>query len=246
MKNLGASRPGTSCPVRRYASLGVVQYIHSAITDGAKYLFCRLCLRKGETWYQVSDLKYEAELGAEGILHAMNVLCCRLQEQPDEDVKPKIKVDDNSLPEFQPPQFCDTVEVKPKVEPLETTIPSPTDIPLPPSQESGSSTVEEPRREGPEIIDLTADEDADQPKAGPSRLSPEFEPPPPPSSSIPPSTPRAPDYAVFADDEEQADLFELLDCLAMPDLEAIVKQLKLKPKAKRVRPPTDRHQPYLT
>ncbi|RDX56460.1 hypothetical protein OH76DRAFT_1550917 [Lentinus brumalis] len=200
---------------------------------GAKYLFCRLCLRKGETWYQVSDLKYEAELGAEGILHAMNVLCCRLQEQPDEDVKPKIKVDDNSLPEFQPPQFCDTVEVKPKVEPVETTIPSPTDTPLPPSQECGSSTVEEPRREGPEIIDLTADEDADQPKAGPSRLSPEFEPPPPPSSSIPPSTPRAPDYAVFADDEEQADLFELLDCLAMPDLEAIVKQLKLKPKAKR-------------
>ncbi|KAI0723944.1 hypothetical protein C8T65DRAFT_714858 [Cerioporus squamosus] len=199
---------------------------------GAKYLFCRLCLRKGETWYKVSDLKYEAELGSEGVLHAMNILCGRVSEQSDEDVKPKIKVDDHGMPDVWPSKLSESMDIKPKLEPTEATDSLPTEVPLPPSQESGGSMVgEEPRSEGPEIIDLTMDEDADQPKAGPSRLSPELEPPPPSSSSIPPCTP--PDYTVFADDEEQAHLFELLHCMALPDLEAIVKQFKLKPKAKK-------------
>lgn len=170
----------------------------------------------------------------------MNILCGRVPEQPDEDVKPKVQVSDHSMADVDPPKLREPVDIKPKLEPVEAVVPSPTtEVPLPPSQESGGSGVGE-KPEGPEIIDLTVDEDTDQPKAGPSRLSPEFEPPPPPSSSIPSCSPRVPDYTVFADDEEQAGLFDLLDCMAMPDLEAIVKQLKLKPKAKRVRTPASR------
>ena len=213
--------------------------VHAIPTDSAKYLFCRLCLRKGGTWYKLSDLKYESELGAEGILNAMNILSGRIPVQPEEDVKPKINPNDFTIPDVQPSEMPQHVEVK--AEPIEATIPPPI-YPTPSaSKESRRLPIpQEPKLKGPEIIDLTLDEEDIQPKIQPERPSPEFEPPPPPSSSAPSSTPRAIDYSVFADDEEQAELLDLLDCMTMPDLEAIVKQLKLKPKAKKVGTPTAR------
>ncbi|RPD66429.1 hypothetical protein L226DRAFT_479073 [Lentinus tigrinus ALCF2SS1-7] len=195
----------------------------------AKYLFCRLCLRKGETWYKVSDLKYESELGAEGILNAMNILCGRVPAEP-EDIKPKVNPHDRCIPDVLLSKLPEPANLKPKVEPTESTIPPPLDVFPSSSKDSHGTPIGEEHRDGPELIDLTMDEEDAQSEP---RLSPELEPPPPPSSSTPSSTPRAPDYTVFADDEEQAELFDLLDCMTMPELEAIVKQLKLKPKAKK-------------
>ena len=43
--------------------------------DKARYLLARLLVRKTGKWYRVDQLKYVAELGAEGIVEAMKELC---------------------------------------------------------------------------------------------------------------------------------------------------------------------------
>ncbi|KAI0707651.1 VRR-NUC domain-containing protein [Earliella scabrosa] len=154
----------------------------------AKYLFCRLALRK-DKWHRLDMLNYEKELGSDGIRSAIETLCRRAEP---EDIKPKVE----ELDEIPVKLFKD--DVKPKLEPEEPQ------LPLAPEKEV--------KQNGPEVIDLTLDEEDEQPQAGPSRLSPVYEPPPP----------------VFADDEDAATLLELLDCLRGPELDALAKQFKLK------------------
>lgn len=48
--------------------------------------------------------------------------------------------------------------------------------------------------------------------------------------------PPKPDYNVFAQDENHADLFELLGCLRTEDLKDLVKQVKARPKGNNVSP----------
>ncbi|TBU49163.1 VRR-NUC domain-containing protein [Dichomitus squalens] len=189
----------------------------------AKYLFCRLCLRKTDKWHRLSSLKYEQELGQNGILAAIELLCRgkKGEQREPEDVKPKLEDLNPNIPDLTPPFKVKVEEedVKPKLEPTEVLLPT---------EASG------PRQSGPEIIDLTMDEDDEPPQAGPSRLSPAIDSP---TSSTPSSQDsiRTADYSVFADDEEQADIFELLDCLTTPELETLTQQLKLKPKGAKKR-----------
>lgn len=195
-------------------------------SDNAKYLLCRLCLRKLDKWHRLDALNYEKELGHEGILDAVQKLCTSAEELQMEDVKPKVE-DCESLLKLPVDFFLnDDDDVKPKVEPTEPTLPAPIEEP--------KQHAEGSKQQGPETIDLTMDEECEQPQAGPSRLSPAYEPLTPPSSSAPSSTPGVPDYSVFADDEEQASPFELLDCLRIEELEELAKQLKLKPRFRKV------------
>ncbi|KAI9057954.1 hypothetical protein FKP32DRAFT_1743401 [Trametes sanguinea] len=180
----------------------------------AKYLFCRLCLRKTDKWHRLSSLKYESELG-DGIVAAVETLCGRPQPPApaaeEEDVKPA--VEDIVLPDLEPQfQLPDPpIKAEPDAEP---------------PQSLGEPAAPVKPEEQPEVIDLTFDDDGDETEAGPS-ASPVYEP------STPSLTPRAPDFSVFADDEEQASLFELLDCLTTDELHDIAKQLKLKTKVKK-------------
>ena len=64
----------------------------SRYTDDARYLLIRLCLRKTDQWIKLSDLKYQRELGAEGVLNALRVLCSKPPIRlVQEDIKPKIE-----------------------------------------------------------------------------------------------------------------------------------------------------------
>ncbi|KAI0362440.1 hypothetical protein OH77DRAFT_1515684 [Trametes cingulata] len=210
----------------------------------AKYLFCRLCLRKTDKWHRLSSLKYQAELG-DGIRDAVDILCGRAQPSPppEEDVKPV--VEDIILPDFVPTFRLDAgpqVKLEPDAEPEMRLDPIPEPEPEVKPQVKQEKTEAKPagspklskyhiiQEEDREIIDLTFDDDEDeqekQPEAGPS-CSPVYEP------ASPSLTPRAPDYSVFADDEEQATLLELLDCLTTDELVDIAKQLKIKRQAKR-------------
>ena len=190
--------------------------------DNVKYLFCRLLLRKTDKWHRYSSLKYEQELGADGILAAMQSLSRRRKDdvQEPEDVKPKLEDLNTNIPDLGPPIFkLEEDDIKPKLESVETTLP-----------EEASKASKQP---APEIIDLTMDEIDEPPRAGPSS-SPAIEPPPSsePSSQ---SSARISDYTVFADDEEQAELFELLECVNQSELDDLAKQLKLKrPTVKKV------------
>ncbi|KAI0372954.1 hypothetical protein BV20DRAFT_1034206 [Pilatotrama ljubarskyi] len=205
----------------------------------AKYLFCRLCLRKTDKWHRLSSLKYQSELG-DSIREAVDVLCGRPPSE-EEDMKPaiediiiadlnptfrlesdpQVKLESDTEPDTRPgpepvakPEVKPTVkeEVKPEAKPVGS--PKPSNYPI----------IKEQDRE---IIDLTFDDEQEgQPEAGPSR-SPVYEP------ASPSLTPRAPDFSVFADDEEQATLLELLDCLTTDELVDIAKQLKIKRQAKR-------------
>ena len=73
--------------------------------------------------------------------------------------------------------------------------------------------------EEPEIIDLTMDDEDDQPVAGPSTqrlLSPEILPPPPAKLEF------------LAEDSGEASLRELLECLSLPELKEVAVTMKVK------------------
>ena len=193
-------------------------------------MFCRLCLRKTDKWHRLGSLKYEQELGPNGILAAIELLCRGKEngQREPEDVKPKLEDINTNILDINPPlklkEEEEEEDVKPKLEPAEPSLPLQVCEPQ-----------EKPDQSGPEIIDLTLDDDDESPQPGPSRASPIAESP---STSMPSSqnSVRTTDYSVFADDEEQADIFELLDCLTTPELDNLAQQLKLKPKgAKKVR-----------
>ena len=138
-------------------------------------------------------------------------------EQEHEDVKPKLEDIDANIPNLDPPTFkFGEEDVKPKLEPVDSALPL-----------EDSESPKTPKHPAPEIIDLTVDEVDEPPPAGHSSPSPVVEPPSSSALSSQNST-RVVDYSVFADDEEQADLFELLDCLTTSELEDLAKQLKLK------------------
>ena len=173
-------------------------------------------------------MKYEQELGPNGILAAIELLCQGKENahREPEDAKPKLEDINTNIPDTHPPFKLkeEDEDVKPKLEPVEPSLPI-----------QASEPLEKPEQSGPEIIDLTLDDDDESPQPGPSRASPIVEPP---STSTPSSqnSVRTTDYSVFADDEEQADIFELLDCLTTPELDNLAQQLKLRPKgAKKVR-----------
>ncbi|KAI0748550.1 VRR-NUC domain-containing protein [Daedaleopsis nitida] len=186
------------------------------LPSSAKYLFCRLMLRK-DTWIRLDQLKYQAEIGQEGILKAIETLC-----SPIQTVEPGVKVkveDDNSFPDKAPSKkLFGILKTEPKPEPSEPTNPS-------------SPTL--PQAQAPLLPCSSGDGDDQQPESGPSRSSPVLEPSPPPSSSIPSSTPDSPDYSVFAHCEEEATTLELLECCDVKLLEELAKMLKLKPNSKK-------------
>lgn len=70
------------------------------------------------------------------------------------------------------------------------------------------------KEEEREIIDLTLDSPSHSQLAQSSQLSA--------------STMKEPDYSYFADDDSQATLQELIDCLTLDELRGIAKQMKLK------------------
>ncbi|KAH9901518.1 VRR-NUC domain-containing protein [Cubamyces lactineus] len=205
----------------------------------AKYLFCRLCLRKTNRWHRLSKLKYQSELG-DGILDALNILCGRLPE----DVKPVVDTKAPIVPDFLPTfRLPDEPQIKPDPDvempalaevtpPVEPEVKPQVKDTKPKLKKKSAMPTPYPiiKKEGYEIIDLTFDEDEDTakdaPVAGPSN-SPVYEPPPPSCAK------RPPDFSVFADDEERADLMDLLDCLHTDELYDIAKQLKIKLKAKK-------------
>ncbi|OSD08560.1 hypothetical protein PYCCODRAFT_1429618 [Trametes coccinea BRFM310] len=221
----------------------------------AKYLFCRLCLRKTDKWHRLSSLKYESELG-DGIVAAVETLCGRPQAPApaaqEEDVKPAVDGINSILPDLEP-RFRlpgPPVKTEPDTEPHSLGEPAAfvkseessevqDDVnPVLKTSATNPSSFPVIMIEDREVIDLTFDDDGDETEveaevlddkfaqAGPS-ASPVYEP------STPSLTPRAPDFSVFADDEEQASLLELLDCLTTDELHDIARQLKLKTKVKK-------------
>ncbi|KAI0333539.1 hypothetical protein GY45DRAFT_1344002 [Cubamyces sp. BRFM 1775] len=214
----------------------------------AKYLFCRLCLRKTNRWNRLSKLKYQSEIGDEGVLDALNILC----GHPSADVKPMVDTKAPIVPDLLPTfRLPDEPQIKPDPDAEPQTIAeivaAPVEPEVKPQVKKDTTPKLKPRsavptpypvieKDGREIIDLTfgEDEDADEdrkagqdaPVAGPSN-SPVYEPPPPSCAK------RPPDFSVFADDEERADLMDLLDCLSNDELNDIAKQLKVKLKAKK-------------
>ena len=198
---------GIGYHVRSACSRPAFIFIHACNgTDNAKYLFCRLCLRQKDKWHRLGALNYESEVGSDGIVAAMKLLC------GNEEAKPKLEERDLVIPDILP-TFKIVEDIKPKIEETEPSLPSPT-----------------PQQTGPGVIDLTS-EDSEQPQAGPSRLSPVCDPP---SSNPSSQSSIAPDYSVFADDEDNATLAHLLDCLKSQELEELAKQLKVKLASKKV------------
>ncbi|KAL1944729.1 hypothetical protein VTO73DRAFT_3159 [Trametes versicolor] len=218
----------------------------------AKYLFCRLCLRKKDKWHRLSALKYQSELG-NGIRDAMDILCGHPPSE-EEDVKPAVQNMEIVIPEMEPNFRFDAhpqVKPDPDADPSTRTEPVPEAKPevkevkpqvkevkpqvkpevKPQAKPSSPKSPKYPiiKVEERDVIDLTFDDEEEEaPKAGPSR-SPEYEPELPP----PTSTPRSPDFSVFADDEEQTTPLELLDCLNTDELADIAKQLKIKLRSKK-------------
>ena len=164
---------------------------------------------------------YEGELGPGGVLGAMNRLCGHSCDE-DQDIKPKVEELDCGVPELPIP-FTLEEDIKPKIEPLDSVIPP--EQPNKANKTSGAS---------PEVVDLTMEDEDNIAEAGPSRASPACESPP--VLDVPSHASRKTDYTVFADDEDQADLFELLHCLNAQELDDLAKQLKLKPRSKKVAP----------
>lgn len=74
--------------------------IYVRTPDAAKYLFCRLCLRKKDKWHRLSALKYQSELG-NGIRDAMDILCGHPPSE-EEDVKPAAQNMEIVIPEMEP------------------------------------------------------------------------------------------------------------------------------------------------
>ncbi len=222
MRNWIYAWTGTDSPVRLFypTSSPETTIRYCILLDNVKYLFCRLLLRKTDKWHRYSSLKYEQELGADGILVAMQSLSQKRKDSVDQehdDVKPKLEDLNINIPDFDPQIVkLPDEDVKPKLEPVEAAL-----------EAEASEPAEKSKHPGPEIIDLTLDEVDEPPQAGPERPSPAIEPP---SSSTPSSqnSTQVVDYTVFADDEEQAELFELLDCMTTPELDDLAKQLKLK------------------
>ncbi|KIP06053.1 hypothetical protein PHLGIDRAFT_128521 [Phlebiopsis gigantea 11061_1 CR5-6] len=65
---------------------------YSKLGYGASYLLVRLCLRKSGQWIRLTDLKYQRELGAEGVLNALRALCSKAHKPLFQgDIKPKIE-----------------------------------------------------------------------------------------------------------------------------------------------------------
>ncbi len=223
--------------------------IYVRTPDAAKYLFCRLCLRKKDKWHRLSALKYQSELGS-GIRDAVDILCGHPPvPTEEEDVKPAVQDMEIVIPEMDPNfKFDAHPQVKPDPDADPSTRAEPVSEAKPEVKkevkpnvkpevkpQARPSSPKSPRYpvikvEGRDVIDLTFDDEEEElPKAGPSR-SPEYEPELP----APSSTPRAPDFSVFADDEEQATPWELLDCLNTDELADIAKQLKIKLRSKKV------------
>jgi hypothetical protein len=87
--------------------LQVLRISHQSVSDAARYLLVRLCLRKEGKWHRLSDLKYEKELGSTGvILDAMNELCgCILTQPPVSPYASGTKrTGDNEMPGI--PKVC--------------------------------------------------------------------------------------------------------------------------------------------
>ncbi|KAI0822847.1 VRR-NUC domain-containing protein [Trametes gibbosa] len=204
-----------------------------------KYLFSRLCLRKPK-WHRMSALKYQAELG-DGIRDAIDVLCGRPAEAGQEEQKP-VNHNEPNFADLEPtfrfatdpqvksdPDTDPATHIEPEInikpEPMEDVRPQV----KPSSPRSGSFPII--KVEERDVIDLTFDDQPEvkqPPVAGPSRL-------PSPGCELrsPSLTQPSPDYSVFADDEDQATLFELLDCLTIDELIDMAKRLMLKLKSKR-------------
>ncbi|GJE96430.1 VRR-NUC domain-containing protein [Phanerochaete sordida] len=140
---------------------------YDKLTYPARYLFIRLSLRKTDKWVRLSDLKYESEIGPNGIRQAIIELCedpfARVLESKAEDVKPN--------------------------------------VPQP----------------GPEVIDLTADDD-DEARGKLGKALQQDQPP-------------VLGYDTFAQNESHATLHELLECLRTDELKELAKQMKAKSKA---------------
>ncbi|KAH9945856.1 uncharacterized protein BXZ73DRAFT_86110 [Epithele typhae] len=191
----------------------------------AKYLFCRLCLRKRDKWHRLSALNYHDELGStEAILGGMDHLCSPLGQ---EDIKPKKEDLDASVSELLPTFHLSQEDVKPKLEPSEEDVKPK----LEPSEPTLPREQPGPKPPGREVIDLTLDDEDEQPQAGPSRMSPECKPVlPAPALS---QTPDLVDYSVFADNEDQAELAELMECLNAQELEELAKETKTTVRTKK-------------
>lgn len=145
------------------------------------------------------------------------------QVKPDPDADPSTRTE--PVPEAKP----EVKEVKPQVKEVKPQVKPEV---KPQAKPSSPKSPKYPiiKVEERDVIDLTFDDEEEEaPKAGPSR-SPEYEPELPP----PTSTPRSPDFSVFADDEEQTTPLELLDCLNTDELADIAKQLKIKLRSKKV------------
>lgn len=89
----------------------------------------------------------------------------------------------------------------------------------------------EVKEEEREIIDLTLDDD-DEPPAMALKVKKapvaEEKPQPGPSKSLPAIPTNSDPLLVFAEDESQMTLLELLDCLSLDELKKLGKQMKLK------------------
>lgn len=125
-------------PYLHSARLLIFSSLTATPLDNAKYLFCRLCLRKKDKWHRLSAINYESELGPDGTVEAMERLCRSLAE--DEDIKPKVEDQADPIRDLSPPPLKSYHTVK--TEPLEPTIP-----------------LEVTARVGLEVTNLTADKD---------------------------------------------------------------------------------------
>jgi len=67
------------------------------MADRGRYLLIRLCLRKSDTWFRLSKLKYQGELG-QHINHVMQELCtCSEYCFHRELLGPEVKVEERDV-----------------------------------------------------------------------------------------------------------------------------------------------------
>ncbi|KZT69818.1 hypothetical protein DAEQUDRAFT_241498 [Daedalea quercina L-15889] len=199
---------------------------YSKLSYHARYLLVRLCLRKSDKWHRLSTLKYEGELG-KNIRQAIAELCGKTAPLTSENTPPAIAVAE--------------MEGGVKLEPLHLSQDLPQfGVKAEPQEALVKLEVHEPniRVEGPEIIDPTMEHDG---QSEPAVQPMEDDGQPGPSQQAAEAAVQGTEYGLkpepfpriyFAEDESEATLRDLLECLTVNELKGIAKQFKVKGNSK--------------
>ena len=242
----------------------VARNLLKPIVADARHILVRLCTRKPEKWFRLKDLDGYRRRFGDRIPDILNELCRDLVKPIVEGPEPEpevgvidltaddeqISADNSRTPAAQavaapapvpqvPPmqdQTTDAVAVFPaRTETTEVRVKT-EDIPMAP----GTVSIE---------VEATDQENVDSPthsisNSFSSDVAPKIEELSQPGPSCLPPQPW--EYVVVARDEEHAPIEDLLNCLAVEELQSLVKSLKVKCASKKVGHPRGGMIPFVT